>query len=167
MPAQHLLADLRRFLAHLLHQIDERMAIGAVQSIGILVARHSHLLHVLAEFDACLGVDLDQFVDTAEGRLSLARYYTGQNDRILEFMVGNNEMSNAPPKCVPMPKQSMRWPCSFRLSIVSSLMSFDATIVSWLNHGTENCRATTSNVSRDNTDKYARSPESMRMPTAR
>uniref|UniRef100_A0A182UYN6 Uncharacterized protein n=1 Tax=Anopheles merus TaxID=30066 RepID=A0A182UYN6_ANOME len=53
------------------------------------------------------------------------------------------------------------------LSIVSSLMSFDATIVSLLNHGSLNRSAMRSNVSRARQLRYARSPESMRMPIAR
>lgn len=71
------------------------------------------------------------------------------------------------PKCVPMPKQSILCPCSFKLSIVSSLISFDATIVNVLNHGILKLDATKSNVSRAKQDKYAKSPESIRIPTAR
>lgn len=71
------------------------------------------------------------------------------------------------PKCVPMPKQSILCPCSFKLNIVSSFISFDATIVNVLNQGTLKRCETFSNVSRVKQDKYAKSPESIRMPTAR
>lgn len=57
------------------------------------------------------------------------------------------------PKCVPMPKQSILWPCSFKLSIVSSLISFDATIVSDLNHGILKRSETKLNVSRAKHDR--------------
>ena len=39
------------------------------------------------------------------------------------------------PRCVPIPKQSILCPCSLRLRMVSSLMSFEATIICLANHG--------------------------------
>jgi hypothetical protein len=39
------------------------------------------------------------------------------------------------PRCVPIPKQSILCPCSLRLRMVSSLMSFEATIFSLANQG--------------------------------
>jgi len=72
MPAQYLLSHRWRRLRYLLQQIDERVTIGAIQPIGILVARHRHLLHVLAQFDTRLAVDLNELVHTTQRRLSLA-----------------------------------------------------------------------------------------------
>lgn len=71
------------------------------------------------------------------------------------------------PKWVPMPKQSMEWPCSFKDRIVSSLISLEATTVKVANQGTSNSLATLWNASRATRDKYARSPESIRIPKAR
>lgn len=70
------------------------------------------------------------------------------------------------PKCVPIPKQSILCPCSFKLNIVSSLISFDATIVNSENHGSFIVSATFSNVFLARTDKYAKSPLSILIPTA-
>jgi len=39
------------------------------------------------------------------------------------------------PRCVPIPKQSILCPCSLRLRMVSSLMSFEATILTLANQG--------------------------------
>jgi len=70
--AQDLLSHRRRRLRYLLQQVDQGVAIGAVQPVGILVARHRHLLHVLAQLDPRLAVDLHQLVHASQGRLSLA-----------------------------------------------------------------------------------------------
>lgn len=46
------------------------------------------------------------------------------------------DICNFLPRWVPMPKLSILWFCSFKLRIVSSLMSLEATIVICANHGT-------------------------------
>lgn len=81
MAAQHFLAHLRRRFAHFLQQIDDRMAVGIVQPISVLVAGHRHLLDVLAELDARQTVDLRHFVHAAEGRLPLTRHYKDTHHR--------------------------------------------------------------------------------------
>lgn len=128
------------------------MSITAIQSICIFIARHSNLFYVLTQFYSCLAINFDQFIDTAECGLSLTRYWTIEK-KIINFYFSPLWICCNSPKWVPMPKQSILWPCSFKLKIVSSLISFDATIVRVLNHGILNRAATFSNVSRARHDK--------------
>ena len=51
------------------------------------------------------------------------------------------------PKCVPIPNTSIECPWSLRLSMVSSLMSLEATIMRLANHSTLNCLLTLSKAS--------------------
>lgn len=48
------------------------MAVFAVQSVDVFLSRHGHLFDILTELDFRGMVNLNKFVDTAEGRLSLA-----------------------------------------------------------------------------------------------
>lgn len=68
------------------------------------------------------------------------RHQTGTNDSTGSAMSSlkldlNIKIKQYIPRWVPIPKQSILCPCSFRLRIVSSLMSFEATICNWANQG--------------------------------
>lgn len=150
MTAQDFVPDVWRWLALLLHQVDQGMTICAVQSENVLVARHRHLGHVLAQLDARFAVDFDELVDTAESWLPLACHW---NREEIQQWKQKRDRRLCSPKCVPIPKQSILCPCSFKLRIVSSLISFDATMVSELNHGILKRSAISSKVSRAKHDK--------------
>ena len=75
MPAKHPLPHNRRLLHRPLQEVDEGVAVVAVEAEGHLLAGHRHLLHVLRELDLWLAVDLHELIDTAERRLPLAGDY--------------------------------------------------------------------------------------------
>ena len=60
MTHEHALIGQRRLLARLLQQVHQRVAVGAEQSVDVLLARHRHLLHVFAQLDARLTAHLNQ-----------------------------------------------------------------------------------------------------------
>lgn len=68
------LADLRRLLVRPLEEVDEGVAVVAVEAVGHLLAGHGDLLHVLGQLDLGLPVDLDQLVNATEGGLPLASH---------------------------------------------------------------------------------------------
>lgn len=84
MATQHLLAHSGRMFRVLLQQINQSMSIGTVQSIGILVARHRDLFHILTQLNPRLAIDLDQLVDTTQGRLSLTGNCIGKLNLLLK-----------------------------------------------------------------------------------
>ena len=165
MSAEDSASHLGWIFAWPLEQIDQSMAICRVESKCNLLARHCHLLHILTQLDLRLLVDLDQFVDAAQCRLALASHWNYVNK--FRANVAYCICAFVLPRCVPMPKQSMECPWSLSERIVSSLMSFDATIMSVANHGTSYVCAMPTNVSLATRDKYARSPESIRIPRER
>ena len=72
MAAKNTFVDFRWWFIRQLQEVDERVAVVAVQPEDALLAGHRHLLHVLRQLDLRLPVDLDQLVDAAQGRLALA-----------------------------------------------------------------------------------------------
>lgn len=106
MATQHLLAHGGRMFRVLLKQINQSMSIGTVQSIGILVARHCDLFHILTQFNPRLPIDLDQLVDTTQGRLSLTGNCIGILNLLVKVSLYKDSTGNSP-RCVPIPKQSI------------------------------------------------------------
>ena len=66
------LAHLWRLLPRPHHEVNESVAVAAVQPEGDLLPGHRHLLHVLREFDLRLPIDLHQLVHAAQRWLPLA-----------------------------------------------------------------------------------------------
>merc|ERR1712038_1345240 len=86
MPAENPLTDLWRILPRPHHQINQSVAVTAVQPKCNLRPGHGDLLDVLRELDLRLPIDLHQLVDTAESGLSLAGHQVGPDTKTCDLV---------------------------------------------------------------------------------
>lgn len=93
MPAQDFLASLRWSLWRILEEINERVTLSAVQTIGVLLTRHRHLPDLLAQLYPRLIVYLHHLVDATQRRLSLARYEMRSNAEAVDSVILNQALS--------------------------------------------------------------------------
>lgn len=86
MTAEHFLADFWWRLVVSLQQVDQSVLIAAIQSIAGLVSGHRHFFHVLTQLNSSLSVDFNEFVDTAQRRLSLTSHQVSSDAKAIDFV---------------------------------------------------------------------------------